>query len=66
MNVRRVHISFLPVFLLLVPIYYTCKARGMKRKFDFDLDKAEIIAREAEEAALRQIEIEQVPITFIP
>ncbi|KAF8515242.1 hypothetical protein BU17DRAFT_51919 [Hysterangium stoloniferum] len=30
-----------------------------KRKFDFDQDKVEIMAREAEEAALRQIEREQ-------
>ncbi|KAF8520976.1 hypothetical protein JB92DRAFT_2893089 [Gautieria morchelliformis] len=33
--------------------------RGTKRKFDFDLDKAEVMARQAEEDALRQIELEQ-------
>ena len=32
----------------------------MKRKFDFDHDKAEVMAREAEEVALKQIEFEQV------
>ena len=34
-------------------------ARGTKRKFDFDATTAEKLAREAEEAALRQIEREQ-------
>ncbi|KAH9924987.1 uncharacterized protein BXZ73DRAFT_50170 [Epithele typhae] len=34
-------------------------ARGTKRKFDFDASEVEGLAREAEEAALRQIEREQ-------
>lgn len=34
-------------------------ARGIKRKFAFDASAAENLAREAEEAALRQIEKEQ-------
>lgn len=34
-------------------------ARGTKRKFEFDSTTAETLAREAEEAALRQIEREQ-------
>ena len=34
-------------------------ARGTKRKFDFDETTIETLAREAEEAALRQIEREQ-------
>ncbi|KAG8951475.1 hypothetical protein FRC04_006007 [Tulasnella sp. 424] len=33
--------------------------RGTKRKFDFDQDEVDIATREAEEAALRQIEKEQ-------
>ncbi|KAG8934898.1 hypothetical protein FRC02_009020 [Tulasnella sp. 418] len=33
--------------------------RGTKRKFDFDKDEADTLAREAEEAALKQIEAEQ-------
>ncbi|KAG8984687.1 hypothetical protein FRB90_005161, partial [Tulasnella sp. 427] len=33
--------------------------RGLKRKFDFDQDEVDVAAREAEEAALRQIEKEQ-------
>ena len=32
---------------------------GVKRKFDFDQDKADRLALEAEEAALKQIEVEQ-------
>ncbi|GJJ11977.1 hypothetical protein Clacol_006215 [Clathrus columnatus] len=35
------------------------ESRGTKRKFDFDMDKVEVAAREAEEAAMRQIEKEQ-------
>ena len=35
------------------------QARGTKRKFDFDSSTVETLAREAEEAALRQIEREQ-------
>jgi nitric oxide synthase-interacting protein len=35
------------------------KARGTKRKFEFDTSTIEILAREAEEAALREIEREQ-------
>ncbi|KZT38939.1 hypothetical protein SISSUDRAFT_1046260 [Sistotremastrum suecicum HHB10207 ss-3] len=35
------------------------QSRGVKRKFDFDKDKFEVIAREEEEAAMRQIEKEQ-------
>ena len=34
-------------------------ARGVKRKFEFDTDAVERLTREAEEAALRQIEREQ-------
>ena len=34
-------------------------ARGTKRKFDFDTSAVETLTREAEEAALRQIEREQ-------
>jgi len=34
--------------------------RGLKRKFDFDQGEVEVLTREAEEAALRQIEKEQV------
>lgn len=37
----------------------------MKRKFDFDKDKFEVIAREEEEAAMRQIEKEQVRLQLI-
>ena len=37
----------------------TLTARGTKRKFDFDASAVESLAREAEEAALRQIEREQ-------
>lgn len=33
--------------------------RGLKRKFDFDQSEVEVMAREAEETALRQIEREQ-------
>jgi nitric oxide synthase-interacting protein len=36
-----------------------CKARGTKRKFEFDASTVETLAREAEEAALREIEREQ-------
>lgn len=43
---------------------YIHEAHGTKRKFDFDMDKVEIAAREAEEAAMREIEKEQVHITF--
>ncbi|KAF7967512.1 hypothetical protein HWV62_41430 [Athelia sp. TMB] len=35
------------------------ESRGLKRKFDFDASTVETLAREAEEAALRQIEREQ-------
>lgn len=35
------------------------ESHGTKRKFDFDMDKVEVAAREAEEAAMRQIEKEQ-------
>ncbi|KAL1668902.1 hypothetical protein GGF50DRAFT_96110 [Schizophyllum commune] len=35
------------------------EARGVKRKFEFDTDAVERLTREAEEAALRQIEREQ-------
>lgn len=34
-------------------------ARGTKRKFDFDQDEVDTLARKAEEVALRQIEKEQ-------
>ncbi|KAI0075173.1 hypothetical protein K474DRAFT_1664557 [Panus rudis PR-1116 ss-1] len=37
----------------------SAEGRGTKRKFDFDSTTAETLAREAEEAALRQIEREQ-------
>ncbi|KIJ30055.1 hypothetical protein M422DRAFT_36699 [Sphaerobolus stellatus SS14] len=36
----------------------TDEVRGTKRKFDFDMEKVEVAAREAEDAALRQIERE--------
>jgi nitric oxide synthase-interacting protein len=36
-----------------------CKARGTKRKFEFDASTVETLAHEAEEAALREIEREQ-------
>ncbi|OBZ76639.1 Nitric oxide synthase-interacting protein [Grifola frondosa] len=35
------------------------EARGTKRKFDFDSSTVDVLAREAEEAALREIEREQ-------
>ncbi|KAG8902816.1 hypothetical protein FRB99_004083 [Tulasnella sp. 403] len=35
------------------------EGRGTKRKFDFDQDEVDVLTREAEEAALRQIEKEQ-------
>ena len=38
---------------------YRETARGTKRKFDFDTSAVERLTREAEEAALRQIEREQ-------
>ena len=38
---------------------FTGKARGTKRKFEFDASTVETLAREAEEAALREIEREQ-------
>ena len=48
--------------VLVFPIPFpstSCPARGTKRKFDFDASAVETLAREAEEAALRQIEREQ-------
>ena len=46
---------------VLLCLYLTgaFEARGTKRKFDFDSSIVETLAREAEEAALRQIEREQ-------
>lgn len=38
---------------------FTSPARGTKRKFDFSESTVDTLAREAEEAALRQIEREQ-------
>ena len=53
------------LFLNLYSYFNPGIARGTKRKFDFDHDKAEVMAREAEEIALRQIEVEQVPTPYI-
>jgi hypothetical protein len=36
--------------------------RGVKRKFELDVDEVERVSRESEEAALRQIELEQVRV----
>ena len=34
--------------------------RNVKRKFEFDQEKADALAKEAEEAAMKQIEIEEI------
>ena len=60
------HYPYIPPFANHIAAYCnvrpSCTARSTKRKFDADASAAESLAREAEEAALRQIERKQAEV----